>query len=121
MHMTMPLELKVLDLPGVEHPKGSLERVTGPLVSRGHAVEDSPAAFRRLLASANCYGNLGAPIACPKSKSLEGLELSNRPWRDAPLDDIHALWLTGIANKQLVKYVRGGGPASVGQGRWATS
>ena len=41
-----------------------------------------------------------------------GFELSNRPWRDAPLDDVQALALTPVVNKQLLRYLgRGKGTA----------
>lgn len=77
------------------------------MIVRGHGVDDAPSAFQRLLSSRTCYGNQGRPIACPKSKSVEGFELSDRPWRNAPLEDIRALALTAITNKQLLRYVRG--------------
>lgn len=91
-------------------PSNTLHRKHDPFILRGFGAEDSQRVFRSLLMSAHCYGNLGQVIACPKVtrwKSADGLELSNHPWRDASLDDVHALALTAISNKQLLKYVRG--------------
>ena len=83
-----------------------------PVILRGHAVDATPQFFRKLLMSESCYGQLGVPIACPKTMGGGGFELSNRPWRDAPLDDVQALALTPVVNKQLLRYLgRGKGTA----------
>ena len=76
-----------------------------PVIMRGHSLEDTPNQFRRLLASKSCYGPMGLPIGCPKTKGAGGFELSNRPWRDAPLDDVQALALTPVTNKQVMNHL----------------
>lgn len=86
---------------------GSNGAVFDPMIVRGYGADDALLVFRRLLMSSSCYGNLGTPVACPKTKSNEGLELSDRPWRESPLDDIRALALTTLTNKQLMRLIRG--------------
>ena len=76
-----------------------------PVVMRGHNVEETPYHFRRLLNSKSCYGPIGLPIGCPKTRSDEGFELSHRAWRDAPLDDVQALALTPVTNKQVMSHL----------------
>ena len=89
------------------------QNVSDPVVTRLGQSSDVQSTFRMLLMSKRCYGNLGVPVACPKTKGRDGFELSQRPWRDSPLDDLQALALTPITNKQLLRYLRGDGDVIV--------